>query len=150
MTDTINMHSQVLLHYSISLTDDTLIESTFDDDPVEITMGQGDLTDGMELAIFGLKEDDEQSLMLTAEQAFGLRDEDNINEMPVADFPADMPPEAGVSYSFGAPNDEEIPGTVLSIKDKVALIDFNHPLAGQDILFRVNILGINNSHNEDA
>jgi len=149
MTDAINMHSEVLLHYSISLTDNTVIESTFDEEPVKITMGHGDLTDGMELAIFGLNEDDEQSLQLSPEQGFGLRDEDNINEMPVSDFPDDLPPEAGLSYSFGGPNDEEIPGTVISIKDDLALIDFNHPLAGQEIIFRVKILGINNTHTEN-
>jgi len=148
MTDEINMHSLVLLHYSIALTDGTEIESSFDDDPIEVTMGHGDLTDGMELAIFGLKEGDEQTLSLTPEQGFGVRDEDNINEMPLSDFPEDLPPETGASYSFDAPNNQEIPGTVVSVKGDVVEVDFNHPLASVEIMFSVKILGINNSHTE--
>jgi len=148
MTDEINMHSLVLMNYSIALTDGTVIESSFDDEPIEITMGHGDLTDGMELAIYGLKEGDSQTLTLTAEQGFGVRDEDNINDMPIADFPEELPPQVGLSYSFEATNDEEIPGTVLSIKDDMVEVDFNHPLASQEIVFSVEILGVNNAHAE--
>lgn len=148
MADEINMHSLVLMHYSIALTDGSIIESSFDEEPVEITMGQGDITDGMELAIFGLKEGDTQTLTLTPEQGFGLRDEENISEMPVSDFPEDIPPEAGLSFSFETPDDQEIPGTVIRIKDEFAEIDFNHPLAGHEIVFSVSILGVNNAHAE--
>ncbi|VAW53291.1 FKBP-type peptidyl-prolyl cis-trans isomerase SlpA [hydrothermal vent metagenome] len=145
MKDEINMHSQVLMHYSITLTNGSTIESSFDDEPVEISMGQGDVTDGMELAIFGLKEGDKQTLTLTPEQGFGLRDEDNIHDMPLSDFPDELPPAVGLSYSFESPDGDEIPGTVINLKDKDAEIDFNHPLAGQEIVFTVNILGVNNA-----
>ncbi len=148
MADEINMHSLVLMHYSIVLTNGTEIESSFNDEPVEITMGNGDVTEGMELALFGLKEGDTQTLTLTAEQGFGIRHEDNIHDMPLSDFPEDLQPEVGLSYSFESPEDGEIPGTVLSIKDDTAEIDFNHPLAGQQIVFTVDILGVNNAQTE--
>ena len=148
MTDEINMHSLVLMHYSIALTNGTLIESSFNDEPVEINMGNGDVTEGMELALFGLKEGDKQTLTLTEEQGFGIRDEDNIHDMPLSDFPENLLPEVGQSYSFESPEDGEIPGTILSIKDDTAEIDFNHPLAGQQIVFTVDILGVNNAQAE--
>ncbi len=148
MTDTINMRSLVLMHYSIALTNGSEIESSFDDEPVEITMGDSDVTDGMELAIFGLKEGDSQTLALTPEQGFGIRDEDNIHEMPLSDFPKDLLPEVGLSYSFESPDGSEIPGTVISLKNDSAEIDFNHPLAGHEIIFTVKILGVNNAHTE--
>jgi len=109
-------------------------------------MGHGDVTDGMELALYGLKEGDKQTLTLTPEQGFGIRDEDNIHDMPLSDFPEDLPPKIGLSYSFESPDGDEIPGTVVSIKGDDAEIDFNHPLAGQEIVFTVNILGVNNAH----
>jgi FKBP-type peptidyl-prolyl cis-trans isomerase SlpA len=148
MADEINMHSLVLMHYSITLTDGSIIESSFDDEPVEINMSQGDITRGMELALFGLKEGDTQTLTLTPEQGFGIRDEKNISDMPLSDFPEDMPPETGLSFSFETPDGEEIPGTVIRLKEDVAEIDFNHPLAGHQIIFTVNILGVNNAHAE--
>jgi FKBP-type peptidyl-prolyl cis-trans isomerase SlpA len=148
MTDEINMHSLVLMHYSIELTNGSTIESSFEEEPVEITMGSGDITDGMELAIFGLKEGDTQTLTLTPEQGFGIRDEDNIHDIPLTDFPEDLPPETGMSYSFESPENDEIPGTVISLKSDSAEIDFNHPLAGQEIVFKVEIIGVNNAHAE--
>ena len=148
MADEINMHSLVLMHYSIALTNGSVIESSFDDEPVEVSMGSGDITDGMELAIFGLKEGNTQTLTLTPEQGFGARDEDNIHHMPLSDFPQELPPKPGLSYSYESPDGDEIPGTVVSLKDITAEIDFNHPLAGHEIVFTVNILGVNNAHTE--
>lgn len=148
MTDEINMHSLILMHYSITLTNGSEIESSYDEDPVEITMGHADVTDGMELALYGLKEGDEQTLTLTPEQGFGIRDEDNIHDMPLSDFPEEMPPEIGLSFSFESPDGDDIPGTVIGLKEDAAEIDFNHPLAGQQIVFTVNILGVNNAHVE--
>ncbi len=148
MSDEINMRSLVLMHYSIALTNGSEIESSFDDEPVKISMGDGDVTDGMELAIFGLKEGDSQTLTLTPEQGFGIRDEDNIHEMPLSDFPEDLLPEVGLSYSFESPDGSEIPGTVISLKNDSAEIDFNHPLAGHEIIFTIKILGVNNAHAE--
>jgi FKBP-type peptidyl-prolyl cis-trans isomerase SlpA len=100
----------------------------------------------MELAIFGLKEGETQTLTLTADQGFGIRDEDNILDMPVADFPEDLQPEPGVSYTFESEEGDEIPGTVVSIDNGIATIDFNHPLANQEVIFSVEILGVNNAH----
>jgi len=148
MSEKINMHSLILMHYSIALTNGSVIESSFDGEPAEITMGHGDITEGMELALFGLKEGDSQTLTLTTDQGFGVRDEDNIHDMPLSDFPEDLPPEIGLSYSFESPEGDEIPGTVTGLKEDTAEVDFNHPLAGQEIVFTVNILGVNNAHAE--
>lgn len=146
MADEIHMHSLVLMHYSIALTNGTEIESSFDEDPMEVKMGQGDLTEGMELAIFGLQEGATQTLTLTPEQGFGIRDEDNIHPMPLSDFPDELKAEVGMTYMFGTPEGDDIPGTVLSIHDEVAEVDFNHPLAGQALVFSVQILSVNNEH----
>jgi len=148
MNDEINMNSLVLMHYSIALTNGDVIESSFDDEPVEITMGQGDVSEGMELALYGLKQGDTQTLTLTAEQGFGIRDDNNINMMPLSDFPGELKPEVGNSYSFETPNGEEIPGTITRIEGDQAEVDFNHPLSGQEVVFTVNILGVSNSHTE--
>lgn len=145
MTETINMSSLVLMHYSIAFTTGTVVESSFDDEPVEVRMGSDQLTEGMELALFGLQEGSQQTLTLTPEQGFGLRDEDNIDQMPLADFPTDMKPEPGLSFAFGTPDGEEIPGTVRSVHGDSVEVDFNHPLAGHELVFTVQIMGINNA-----
>jgi len=146
MNEKIDMHSLLLLHYSISLTNGTEIESSFDDEPVEVGMGSGVLTEGMELALYGLKSGDRQTLTLTPEQGFGLRDEDNIHMMPLSDFPDELKPQSGLVFEFETAGGEDVLGTVLTVKDDKAEVDFNHPLAGQPLVFTVEILDINNSH----
>ena len=146
MPDQITMSSLVLMHYSLAFTNNTLIESSFNDDPVQIEMGTDDLTEGMELAVFGLEEGAEQTITLTPEQAYGLRDEENIHDMPVTDFPEDLEPTTDLVFSFELPDGEEIPGTVLEVNDDTVKVDFNHPLAGHELIFTVEILGINNAH----
>ncbi len=148
MTEKISMHSIILMHYSIALTNGSIIESSFDNEPVEITMGNGDITEGMELSLFGLEEGDSQTLTLTPEQGFGVRDEDNIHDMPVTDFPDDLSAKPGLSFSFETSDGKEIPGTVVRLNKNNAEVDFNHPLAGHEIIFTVNILGINNEQPE--
>ena len=145
MKEKIDMNSSLLMHYRIALTNGTEIESSFDDEPVEVGMGSGVLTEGMELALYGLQTGDRQTLTLTPEQGFGLRDEDNIHMMPLSDFPDDLKPESGLVFEFETPNGQDILGTVLTVKDGMAEVDFNHPLAGQPLVFTVEVLDINNA-----
>ena len=146
MSEQINQTSLVLLHYSLSLTDNTVIESSFDDEPLEINMLDSSLPEGMMLALIGLKADDEQTLTLTPEQCFGIRDEDNIHDMPLSDFGNDLKPEVGLTFNFGTADDEDLPGTILSIKNDSVEVDFNHPLASLALIFAVKILEVNNAH----
>ena len=148
MTEEIVLHSKVLLHYSIALSDGTVIESSFDDEPAEVLMGHDDLPEGMELALYGLRPGDEQTLTLTAEQCFGERDETNIHRMPLSDFPSELPPEVGLTYAFGTEDGDDVSGTVRAIEQNTVEVDFNHPLAGQSLIFRVEILDVDNTHDD--
>ena len=148
MNEKIDMHSLLLMHYSIALTNGTEIESSFDNEPVEVGMGSGVLTEGMELALYGLETGDRQTLTLTPEQGFGLRDEKNIHMMPLSDFPPDLKPESGLVFEFETPDGEDILGTVLTVKNDKAEVDFNHPLAGQPLVFTVEILDIDNAQSQ--
>ena len=146
MAEQINQTSLVLLHYSLSLTDSTIVESSFDDEALEINMLDDSLPEGMMLALIGLKQGDEQTLTLTAEQCFGLRDEDNIHDMPLSDFGDELTPEVGLTFNFGTPDNEDLPGTIRAIKNDSVEVDFNHPLAGLSLIFSVKIIDVNNAH----
>jgi len=146
MAEQITQTSLVLLHYSLSLTDGTIIENSFDEEPLEINMLDSSLPEAMQLALIGLKENDEQTLTLTPEQCFGLRDEENIHDMPLSDFTDELAPEVGLTFNFGTPDGDDLIGTIRSIKKDSVEVDFNHPLAGLPLVFAVKILEINNAH----
>ena len=134
--------SPVTLHLSISLEDGTEAISTFGEDPVALEMGDGTLQPGLELALYGLKAGDTQTLKLMPEQAYGLRDPSMIHSMPLTEFDAGFVPEAGQVVAFTLPNGDEVPGVLLGVEDGLVEVDFNHPLAGHEISFQVEILSV--------
>ena len=132
----------VILHLSIHLEDGTEALSTFGEEPVELQMGDGTLQPGLELAIYGLKAGDTQTLALMPEQAYGLRDPALIQQMPLSDFDGDFTPEKGQIVAFSLPDGEEAPGMILGVEHGRVEVDFNHPLAGHEITFKVEILNV--------
>lgn len=132
----------VRLDFALSLTDGTEALSTFDDDPLEFTWGDGTLRSGLELALLGLKAGDEQTLTLLPEQAYGAHDDALVHDMPRSDFP-DLPdPKVGQILAFLSPTGEETAGAILAVDEDTVRVDFNHPLAGREVVFRVRILEV--------
>ena len=139
---TIGPGSEVLMHFTLSLADGTVADSTDEDEPLRFVMGDGTLIEGLELVLYGLKKGDRQCLSIDPRDAFGFPDEENIHTMPRSEFPAEMKLEAGLIISFTTPSGEEVPGAIRDIKDDEVVVDFNHPLAGNEIIFDVEILEI--------
>ncbi len=136
--------SRVSLHFSLSLTDGTPAFDT-EDEPLSCTLGDGTLLPGLELALYGLRAGEEQTLTLTPEQAWGERQQELIKDMPRGDFPAQADLEPGQILAFSLPDGEETMGTVLAVEDDKVLVDFNHPLSGQDVVFYAKMLEVDNS-----
>jgi FKBP-type peptidyl-prolyl cis-trans isomerase SlpA len=138
----ISPESTVTLHLSLSLEDGTVAESTFDDEPLTFTMGDGTLVEGLELGLYGLKAGATQRLVLQPQQAFGLHDPDKLHLLDREVFPGELALEPGVIIGFDTPSGEELPGTVVSLTDETVSVDFNHPLAGRVVVFEVEILAV--------
>jgi FKBP-type peptidyl-prolyl cis-trans isomerase SlpA len=134
--------STVTLHLRILLEDGSEALSTFGEDPVELVMGDGTLQPGLELALYGLKPGEEQTLKLMPEQAYGLRDPGLIQHLPRTDFGSDFEPETGQIVAFQLPDGDETAGTILDVEEGRVEVDFNHPLAGHAITFSVEILEV--------
>jgi len=134
--------SAVTLHFSLSLPDGTEAISTFGEEPLHFHVGDRTFQPAMELALYGLKAGDEQTLTLTPAQAYGEPDPSLIQQMPLSDFPDELPPEPEQIISFALPGGEETMGVVREVGDTHATVDFNHPLAGHPVVFRVRILEV--------
>ena len=132
----------VLMHYKLSSPNGTAFENTFDDEPIEITLGQNDLAQNLEHFLIGLPLHERQVFMLDPAQAFGCRDERLIQRIPLTEFPAPIKPELKAMIEFQMPNGTTMPGVVLEIGTSDAVVDFNHPLADCSVIFEVEILEI--------
>ena len=141
---TIQANSQVSLFYQLLLEDGTEVESNFGEEPLEIVMGDGTLSEGMELALLNQKKGDKVDITLSPEQGYGYPDEEKVHNIPLADFPDDMQPEPGQVIAFDGPDDEEIVGTILEINGDDVSVDFSHPLSGRTLVFKAEILDVSN------
>jgi FKBP-type peptidyl-prolyl cis-trans isomerase SlpA len=146
----ITFGSRVTLHFSIRLADGMLVESSFDDQPETFVVGDGSIDRGLEMAIIGLRPSDKQILTLMPGQAFGERDPSAIQTLPRAQFPADMELEPGQIIGFTDDKGEEVAGAVLVLDEQQVKVDFNHPLAGREIIFEVEILAVENPSMEQG
>lgn len=135
--------SKVRLHFSITLEDGTIAEtSRADNEPLELVIGDGTLIEGLELALYGLKAGDKQAITIEPKLAFGYPDPENVHTLPREEFPEDMQLARGVIIEFNTPAGDEVPGTILEVGDREVKVDFNHPLAGHEIEFEVEILSV--------
>ncbi len=138
----IDLGSRVRLHISIALEDGSEAISTFGEEPLELRVGDGTLLQTLELALIGLAAGDTETLEVDPEHAFGAHDPSRIQTVDRTRFPADVVPVPGTVVGFTGPGGEEVAGTVLAVEGGTVRVDFNHPLAGHRIRYRVQILEV--------
>lgn len=139
---TIQSGSKVELEYTLALEDGTVVDQADVNDPMQLTIGKGDVIEGLEQALIGLTTGEEAKLQLTPEQGFGLPDESAIQWMERDQFPESIELKVNQIIGFTMPDDSEVPGAIKKIEETRVLVDLNHPLAGHTITFRVNILKV--------
>ena len=146
MTDFINPNedtriaqgSQVSLHFSVSLENGMEIDNTRSrTEPVSLTIGDGNLLEGFEKALIGLRAGDRRTVHLPPEDAFGPWNPDNIQTFDTVKFGAR--PELNQVVEFEDKAKTTLAGVVKSVNDDVTEVDFNHPLAGRNVVFEVEI-----------
>ena len=139
----IDEDKRITLHFSVLLMDGTVVDSTREHAPATFQYGDGNLLPGFEQALLGLKVGDKRSMIIETANGFGERNDKNLQEIPRNRFSRDMVLEQGTMISFANAGDGgELPGVVQKIEEELVIVDFNHPLAGRDLTFDVEIIQI--------
>jgi FKBP-type peptidyl-prolyl cis-trans isomerase SlpA len=131
--------TRVFLNFSLSLEDGSEIDSNFADDAVDFVVGDGSLLPGFERLLFGMSAGDRRIFSVAPEQAFGMANDDNVQQLERSEFDDEVELEIGLIFSFADAGGGELPGLVIEFDDQYVTVDFNHPLAGRTILFDVLI-----------
>jgi FKBP-type peptidyl-prolyl cis-trans isomerase SlpA len=142
MTETVKADSLVTLHYRLATGDDVALVSTFDGTPATLQLGNGELVPTLEACLEGLAVGEHHTFLLEPEQAFGPHSPELVQRISRADLPVDGNLEVSSMIEFSGPEGMHITGLVRELDAESALIDFNHPLAGRDVRFEVEIVGI--------
>lgn len=132
----------VTLHFRLSLEDGVVIDSTFEKAPAEFTVGDGKLLPGFERKLMGMRVGEKQAFTVLPEDGFGQPNPNNVQSFRPDVFSEDMELAEGLVVSFADATRAELPGVVKSISADEVIVDFNHPLAGRNILFEVEILAV--------
>lgn len=134
--------TKVTLHFALRLDNGDVVDSNFERNPATFTVGDGSLLPGFEKALFGMFEGEHKTLVIKPEDGFGQRNPNNVQEIARSQFSPDLELSVGLMLSFADAQKTELPGVVQHYDDELVIVDFNHPLAGRDILFEVSILKI--------
>jgi FKBP-type peptidyl-prolyl cis-trans isomerase SlpA len=135
-------HSDIEIRFALSMANGTLVEQTEEGETLRFTLGDGTFLHKLEELLIGLEMGTTATFTLPPEQAFGHPDAANYQTLSRSDFPVDMPLQEGYVIGFQAPSGDEIPGKVERLEGETVVVDFNHPLAGQSVVFKATIVAI--------
>lgn len=133
--------TRVEMHYRLILPNGFVVDGS-DDETITLEVGAGEIHPGLEELLIGLQPGDHREFAIEAGTVFPLRDNAAVQQMPRSQFPADMPLEPGHVYEFTSPGGDAVPGRIESVDDSSVTVDFNHPLAGQDFTFEVDVVSV--------
>ena len=131
--------TRVTLNFALVLDDGSEIDSNFEKEPASFSVGDGSLLPGFERALFGLKSGDEATLEILPEEGFGQPNDNNLQTIKRDQFDVGSELVAGMVFSFADAAGGELPGVVKTFDADEVTVDFNHPLAGRTLSFRVAI-----------
>ena len=134
--------SNVKVHYTGSLPDGTVFDSSESKDPIEFKVGSGQVIPGFEQAIVGMTKGDQKKVTIPSEAAYGPKMDDLIAEIERKEFPEDIELHVGQRLQLGDQEGEMVIFSVIGLTDNLVTIDANHPLAGQDLTFDIELVDV--------
>ncbi|MEZ5016312.1 MAG: peptidylprolyl isomerase [Flavipsychrobacter sp.] len=132
----------VKVHYHGKLTDGTTFDTSEGRDPLEFKVGEGQVIKGFDDALTDMKVGDKKTVEIPVDQAYGQRNDNMVMEYPKSDFPADMTPEVGLQLHMSDNSGNTFPVVITEVKEEAVVLDANHPLAGKDLIFDIELVAI--------
>lgn len=132
----------VRVHYHGKLSDGSTFDSSEGRSPLEFQVGSGQVIKGFDDALVDMKIGDKKTVVIPAEHAYGEASENMYIEYPIADFPADMKPEVGMELHMSDAEGNNFPVVIKEVKDNAVVLDANHPLAGKELTFDIELVEI--------
>lgn len=136
------MGDVVNVHYHGKLNDGTTFDSSEGREPLQFTAGSGQVIKGFDDAVMDMVPGDKKTVTIPVANAYGERNDDMIMEYPISDFPADMKPEVGMELQMGDDSGNVFPVVIVEVNPETVMLDANHPLAGQDLTFDLELVSI--------
>ena len=132
----------VKVHYTGKLVNGEQFDSSAGREPLEFTVGAGQMISGFDAAMPGMNLGEKKTINIAPEDAYGPRSEEAIIEFPKENVPADMKLEPGMPLTLSNQAGQPVPVIVVEVKDDVVILDADHFLAGQELVFDIELVEI--------
>jgi peptidylprolyl isomerase len=132
----------VKVHYHGKLTDGSTFDSSEGREPLEFEVGSGMVIAGFDNGVTGMSVGEKKTIEIPVDEAYGAKQEELLMEFPKSNFPADMVPEVGMQLNMSNGSDQNFPVVIREVKDEVVVLDANHPLSGEDLVFDLELVEI--------
>lgn len=133
---------KVKVHYTGKFKDGEVFDSSLEREPLEFTIGKGQVIPGFEQAVEGMSPGDIKTTDIPPEKAYGPRHEEMVTEVEKNRFPADMDPKVGQRLQLRQADGKMIRVTVTDVSESRVTLDANHPLAGKNLTFDIKLVEI--------
>ncbi len=133
----------VKIHYTGKLVDGSVFDSSVDRDPLEFTIGAGSVIPGFEEGVIGMEVGESRKVNIPADKAYGPHRKEMVADIDRSQFPADIEPKVGTMLDVRQEDNTTISVTVSKVSDSKVTLDANHPLAGKDLNFELQLVAIN-------
>ncbi|CUJ87327.1 peptidylprolyl isomerase [Shimia thalassica] len=134
---------KVRIHYTGTLSDGSVFDSSEGRDPLEFTLGSGQVIPGFDAGVAGMAIGDKKTIEIPSDQAYGPSHDEAIQDVPREQIPAEIPLEVGLQLQMQAPTGQVVPVTVIKITEDTVTLDANHALAGKDLTFALELVSVN-------
>jgi len=132
----------VKVHYTGKLADGQVFDSSEGKDPIEFTLGQGQLIPGFEKGLINMKLNEKKTINIPKDEAYGDSREDLIQEVQKSELPEEIKPEVGMGLVSKSQDGREMNLVIAEVKEESIVVDGNHPLAGKDLIFDLEVVEI--------
>lgn len=133
---------KVKVHYHGKLRNGETFDSSEGREPLEFTVGSGQVIKGFDDGVMNMQVGDKKTVEIDVENAYGEKEEGRIVDFPKAQFPPDMDPQLGMQLMMTDGDGHSIPVVITEVKEDTVILDANHPLAGQDLIFDLELVEI--------
>lgn len=132
----------VKVHYTGTLKNGEVFDSSKEKEPLEFTLGEGQLIPGFEKAVIGMNVGDSTTINIPSAEAYGDAREDLIIAVPKDQLPEEIEPQIGMQLQVNQENGQPVPVRIADITETELKLDANHPLAGEDLTFDIELVNV--------
>ncbi|WP_047266408.1 FKBP-type peptidyl-prolyl cis-trans isomerase [Marinitoga sp. 1155] len=133
----------VKVHYTGTLNDGSVFDTSNGREPLEFTLGTGQVIPGFEEAIIGMELGEKKTITIPSKEAYGEYSEEKVFELPKQNFPPNIDEALGQTVQLGDSTGNVFLAKILEVTDEIVKMDTNHPLAGKDLTFEIELIEIN-------